>query len=335
MKIKRQDLLKKLQLVSSGLSAAMEQTNCYVFRGDRLYTYNDEICCTVGCAEFSIKGIVESGGLLGILNKLKHENISVECSERELLIQSSDSRTGLILETELQLPLDAVSLPDQWNDLDPNFSTAIGLAKECASKDTSRFDLVCVHIHPNWIEACDDSQMIRYKLTTGLPKPVLVRASSLKQFDSLGMNQIAFDETWLHFRNSTEDLTYSVRKYEEPYPEMTKFYKVKGNTLQFPGGLKEKIDAANLFSSDSTNETNQILIELSPGKMKIKGTGSYGWHEVRSKVSYTGDPLSFLVSPRLLADFSSKAHECSVTAERLLVNGDGYKWLGCLVAAGE
>lgn len=334
MEINRQALLKKLQLVSPGISprGITEQSNCFIFRNRRLYTYNDEICCSVGSAEFAIEGILEHVGLLGILNKLKQETISVECGKESLLIQCADSRTGLTLEKELRLPLDSIVFPTEWQDLPADFGSAVALAKECAMKDETRFDLSCVHIHPKWIEGCDDSQMLRYRIKTGVPESVLVRATSMKQFAQLGMDQFALDESWLHFRNSKEDLMYSVRKYHEPYPEMTAFYKVEGHPLTFPGGLAEKVDAVNHFSSDSTNEVNHVFVDLRPGKMKLKGIGSYGWHEVRCKVTYSGEPLLFNVSPRLLVDFSSKAHECSVTSERLLVNGGNYKWLGCLVA---
>lgn len=337
MEINKQALLKKLQLVSPGLSARgiTEQSNCFIFHNKRLYTYNDEICCSVDCSEFAIEGILEHVGLLGILNKLKQETISIECGKQSLLIQCSDSRTGLTLEKELRLPLESVVIPSKWSSLDVRFGPAIGLVKECAAKDESRFDLACIHIHPKWVEGCDDSQMIRYRLKTGVAEPVLVRATSMKQFAQLGMDQFASDDSWIHFRNSKEDLVFSVRKYNEPYPEMTAFYKVSGHALTFPGGLAEKIDAVNHFSSDSTNEVNQVLVELRPGRMKLKGIGSYGWHEVRCKVTYTGDPLSFMASPRLLLDFSSKAHDCFVTSERLLVDGGDYKWLGCLVAVTE
>ena len=334
MEINKQKLLRALEYVTPGLAAKeiIEQTKCFVFREGRLCTFNDEIACSIPL-DIGITGAVQSDALLSILSKINQDTIHVSVEEGQLILKTKSSRTGLILEEKILLSDDVVEKPKKWVKLHESFIEAVELVQDCASPDESRFDLACVHIASNFIEACDLFQMARYDLPTGLKRSVLIRATAFRSIVRLGMTHFSESQSWLHFKNA-DGLVLSVRLYVEDYPDLTEFFNVEGEELTFPGGLAECVEKAEVFSS-ANKDTNTIMVALKFGKIRVKGSGVYGWHEEVRKTQYNGPAMTFTVAPKLFIDFTQKARECTVNQTRLLVDGGSYKWLGCLEASGE
>lgn len=125
-------------------------------------------------------------------------------------------------------------------------------------------------------------------------------------------------------------MTFAVRRDEQQYPNLSDFLEVSGSHLVFPGGLREKVEEAAIFSADG-NDVDHVMVELRSGKIRIKGSGTSGWHQTMAKVGYTGEPLRFMVAPKLLCEFSDRVNECTVSKDRLLVQGPSYTWVGNLV----
>lgn len=331
MEVDRLETLRQLQLVSPGLASKdlVEQSKCFVFGDGKIRTFNDEIFCSIPTT-IPIQGAVQSEGLLAILNKLTQDKVEIDQRNGELLLKVTGARTGIVMEEQVSLPVDSVEIPTKWKPLPAGFSEAIDLAKNCAATDESRFDLLCVHLHPEWIEACDGMQMLRFQIKTGLKTGQLVRATSVKHLAPLGVTHFAVGDVWIHFTNKETGLIFSLRRYEERYPDMTSFYDVEGTPLAFPGGIREMVEKANIFSSNGTGDLNQVLVEIKQGKIRIKGSGAYGWHQEVRKTTFDADEIRFMIPPKLLIEFSDKANECIITSTRLLVDGGKYKWLGCL-----
>lgn len=334
MEINRVDLLHHLELVSFGLSkrAIVEQSGCFVFSGGLIRTFNDELSCSIP-TNLPISGAVPAEALLAILNKISQEQIKIEQRQGELLLRTTKSRTGIVMESEITLPVDSVELPEKWKPLPEQFCHAVDLAKSCASKDNTRFDLCCVHLHPDWVEACDGVQMLRYPVKTGFKTSQLIRAECAKHLAPLGVTHLSADAVWLHFKNEGTGLTCSIRRYEEKYPDLTGYYDIGGEPLTFPSGLREMVEKANVFSA-SGNDLNQVQVRIKDSKISVKGFGSFGWHQEVGAVKFASDKeLAFMIPPKLLMEFSDQLSDCLITSTRLLVDGGAYKWLGCLEEA--
>lgn len=329
--INREEFLHLLESVQPGLSSReiIEQSSCFVFKDGRIITYNDEVACGVACSA-KISGAVQSAPLLAILRKLIEEEVELEEAEGELIIHGKKRRAGIRREADVLLPIDKVENPTKWKPIHDDFLEGIGLVQHCASKDESQFALTCIHLHPDHIEACDNFQVTRVKIPTGVKASTLVRRDSIKHIITMGMTEFCESETWMHFRNPG-GLVLSCRRYIETYPDLKGILTFSGHPITLPKGLGEAAEKASIFSAESSDD-NQVSVELRTGKMRIKGTGTSGWFQEMKKLKYDGPPLSFLISPELLIELTKKHTDAEITDGRLRVNGGKWKYITCLSA---
>ncbi len=319
--IDRQELLRRLEAVSHGLSPKdiIEQSASFIFRDGEVLTFNDEVCCrsSSGLPE-SFLGAVPHDPLLNTLRKLKEDSLSVETVEGGLELVGKGRRAHVRMEAEVLLPVDKVGIPDSWTALPKDFLEALSIVQSCAGKDESRFERVCVHIHPKWLEASDNTQMARYNLKTGFQESVLIRRDAVRPLTQLGVTEFSDTEAWVHFRS--QDLTYSIRRHLADYPNLTRVLEVEGDTVKLPKGLVDAAELAAVF----VEKDDLVTVELKQGRVKVKGEGPRGWYSESKKSTYQGDPIVFRIAPSLLAEIVKRHDECIIREGRLKV--DGGKW---------
>jgi hypothetical protein len=330
-KVSREQFLRTLESVYPGVSPReiLEQSSCFVLLDGDVCSFNDEVACRApsGLGR-KVKGAVKAEPLLNVLRQLPEEEIEVSQGYGELVIQGKRREAHLRMEADIALPVDSVKIPAEWKDLPAEFGEAVGLVGNCAGEDQSRFNLTCVHIHPKWVEACDNFQLCRWRLRTGVAAPVLIRQTSAKSVVTMGANSFAEDPSWLHFKNAA-GLVLSCRRYVEDYPDLTRILDVEGEPCKLPKGLAEAADKAAIFSKENP-EQNQVLVELRPGRLAVKGSGASGWYRETKKLDYQGRPIAFLVNPELLAEVVNRHRECRMSADRLKVEGPSYVYVACL-----
>lgn len=336
--ISREALLQCLNAVAPGLSAReiIEQSSCFVFDKGKLMTFNDEISCAIPC-DLGFTGAVQSAPFLSLLTKMNEDELEILATDPtdgkpgELIVKGKRRKAGLIRENNVLLPVNSVEKPVNWKDLPPNFLESLNLVQHCASTDESAsFALVCVHIHPKRMEACDNYQMAQVKMKTGVEKPMLVRRESLKQLSALGMTQLSESENWLHFRNPL-GLVLSCRRYSEEYPDLTKLIMGEGSPIELPKGLAEAAEKASVFSADNSEE-NFVTVSLVGERLKLRGEGACGWYEELKKVKYTGPDLEFVLSPKLLIQVTRDHNNFEIMEGRLCVRSGKFAYVTCLAA---
>lgn len=298
-----------------------------------MFTFNDEVACRkkVGVA---ITGAVQATALLDILQKLEDPMLDVlENEAGELEFRGKNKRFGVTKDAEIFLPLDRVERPEKWRPLPKEFLEAVGLVQHCVSSDESKFLLTCIHIHPDYVEACDNFQIMRCGIQLGLKDSVLVRGSSLKDLPSLAMDEVALTKSWIHFRNQS-GLVYSCRRYSESYPGLDHLLKAKGHPLVIPNGIAKASERAAVFAVDAAGES-QVLVKLESGKIALRGEGSTGWYREVSKVAYEGPSMEFRISPALLKQISENHSEAEISEDKLMVLGGQWKYVTVLSGAQE
>lgn len=332
MTVNRENLIQTLELVQPGLSPReiIEQSSCFAFSDGIVMTFNDELSCSME-TNLKFTGAVQAAPLLDLLRKLPETEVEVEDTKEELIIYGKRRSAGIRMEAEVTLPVENVERPKKWKDLHEEFLEAIKLVEQCVGADESLFALTCVHIHPKWVEAMDNTQLARYRLTTGFSEPMLVRGSSVKQVVELGVTQFSETETWVHFK-SESGLVISCRRHLEEYRDCTPYLKIKnGHPLTLPKGLSEAADKADIFSKE--NSENVVTVTLRPGKLRLEGKGVSGWYQESKKIKYSGDTLEFIISPVLLQEIVRKHNECELTEDKLIVDGGKWKYVSCLSKA--
>lgn len=332
VRIKREELIQTLETVAPGLAPKeiVEQSSCFVFKDGKVMTFNDEVFCSRSSnLPKDILGAVQAAPLLALLNKLADEEVELEMGEGELLLTAKKRKAGIRMEKDILLPVDAVETPTEWLELPEQFTDAVDMVHQCAGTDESQFVMTCVHLHPNWMEACDNFQLTRYKLKTGISKPCVVRKEALKHIVSLGMNKFAETASWLHFQGPS-GLVLACRRYTEDYPDLTPLMVVEGGAqTTLPKGLNEAAEKAKIFSLENT-ESDQVSVELKPGKLRITGQGNSGWYKEVKDVNYQGEPLVFRISPDLLQELTKRVNDCEITKDRLKVDGGKWVFITCL-----
>lgn len=338
VKINREEFLRTLQSVQPGLSPReiIEQSSCFVFQNGQVMTYNDEVACRSSTPiSPKIQGAVQAKPLLAILEKLEEDSLEIEIGESEFIIVGKRRRCGIRMEKEVMLSIGTVETPEEWKDIPEEFNDAVSAVAECAGKDESQFCLTCVHLHPKFVEASDNWQIARFRLKTRIKEEILVRHDSIKHITALGMTEFCETEAWIHFRNPS-GLLLSARRYLEEFPDLTEILAVKGTPTVLPKGLGSAIGRAEIFSSEN-NDDDHIKIKMRAGKIRIKGTGGCGWYEeVRKMPGYKGDPIEFMIGPKLFAEIVKKHTDCEISKDKLkVVDGERFVYVSCLSVASE
>jgi DNA polymerase III sliding clamp (beta) subunit (PCNA family) len=332
-KVKREDFLHKLEEVQPGLSARaiVQQSNCFGFLNGEVITFNEDVACRVksGVGK-ELKGAVQAGPLVEMLKAYPDEEIEVLVKKGVFLIKGKGKVTKFRMEAEVLMPMEAVEKPGSWNPIHKDFTDAIGIVESCASSDRTRFDWTCIHITPKFMEACDDHQLARYNLKTGVEKPTLVKRDSLRHIPGLGMTEISETAGWLHFRNA-EGLVMSCQKEEGQYDDLSEHFKIDGQKVVLPKALGETVARAEVMSKENANK-NLILVETHGGQMRVRGEGSIGEHIEMRKIKYDGPDMAFAVSPKLLIELVDKYTDARLSPSRKLkVDGGKWTYMACLL----
>jgi len=231
------------------------------------------------------------------------------------------------------LEMDAVEPPEKWKELPDEFNEAVKVVQSCASSDASQFLLTCVHIHPDYLEACDNFQLVRYPIDTGLKKSILIKRDSLKWLTGLDPTEMSATKSWMHFRNPA-GLVLSCRRYVEDYQNMDDFLVVEGTKTVLPKGIEETVDLASIFSADNA-DFNQLLVRIKHDRIRIEGHGKSGSFCEDKKVIYDGPSLDFQIAPDLFLAISKRAAECVVSAERIKVDTGKFEYVTCTTVVGK
>jgi hypothetical protein len=329
MRINRVDLLTKLETLSPGLSPqeVVEQSSCIVFRDGYAYTFNDEISVRAR-TPLKIDGAVAAAPLLNLLRKMPEDEVEIVAADGQLKVAGKRRRAGVRMEAEITLPIGNVETPTTWKPLHPEFGEAISTVEGCAGRDESKFYLTCVHLTPKWVEACDNLQATRYRLQTGFAAPALVRRDSIRHIAALGATEFCETETWLHFRGPQKTIL-SMRRFVEDYPSLKDILTVEGETTQLPRGLAEAAERADVFAAENS-DADSVMISLSPEKLTLRAESALGWYSETKKVKYAGQPLAFLIVPKILGAIVKKHSACVVTRDRLKVDGGKFIYVTVL-----
>lgn len=334
MNINRERFLNNLEVVKAGLSPRefIEQSSCFCFEDGWVMTFNDEVACRKRIKDLdgepiTIQGAVPANALLSMLAMLPEPELQLsEPDDKRLQFKGKGRAFYLIKEAEIHLPIDRVDRPEEedWQKLNPAFIEAVGRVQDCVSKDESRFMLTCVHITPKFVEACDNLQMMRYAVKTGIKEDLLVRGTSILPITELQMTKFALTKSWIHFRNKT-GLVFSCRRYSEDYPPLDEILDCKGHEVKIPNTLAEASDRAAVLALDKTGEP-VIKVRLSNGMVRVIGEGPIGGYKEVRKIDYEGPSVEFYIAPRLLRYIAEKYKEAVINPKRLKAIGESWQY---------
>jgi len=333
MRIKREMLLSKLQQVSPGLAKReiLEQSGSFIFKDGQILTFNDEILC-VADYDCHLEGAVHAQQLLALLSKLPDEEIEIETAEGQFRVKGRGKRAGVAMNAEILLPVDAVELPTAWQSLHSDFGDGLEVVQGSSSKDDLHFNITCIHIEPDYVEACDGYQVTRYKIKTGFKSECLIKKESVHSIVGHNFTELCEGEHWVHFRKP--ELRISCRRWIQEYPDLSEMINCSGKPTTLPGGLADAVDKAEIFSTDASSE-DLIHVAIKNNKLRLRGEGPHGWYEEQKKIAYSGDPISFYIPPKLLMEITKRTNDCQISENRLKIDAGKFIFVACLAPSEE
>lgn len=284
--VNRKRLLKQLKAVQPGIAKRefVVQSSCFVFRDGKVMSFNGQAAYSSPC-NLRIECAVSAKRLLGILKTIRDEELSIRVSDEELTIIGAESETSIKIDTEIHLPIDNVEIPKRWRSLPDDFDEALRVTVPCAARNDNNHKLNCVHFTPNRLEACDNFQLARYRITTGMKGSRLVNAKCLKQVMRSKMTHFSTTRKWYHFRNS-DRLIISVWCWTEAYENLDDILDCSGTAVSLPDSLEDVIE--RLMKSAPRNGGGLLRLRSSRGRLLLSVDGPGGLHEEKIGVKYTG-----------------------------------------------
>jgi hypothetical protein len=308
-------------MVQIGVSSKkiLQQDDCIVIRRGRFYSLSEEISCAIlsGLDE-SWDGAVRCNELVKWLDKSREEEIQIEFDSKILKVKGSERKwVKFATEADVILPVESVELPKKadWQKLSEEFCQAVAAVARSTDEHGS-FTNECLHICPERMEACDNTEMTCWTLTCPVHDSVLVRGKTAKKIAQLGMSRAAETDNWLHFANSV-GLRVSLRKFAvEKYPDLSEFLGLRGDKLAFPGSVIETLERSAIFASDKG-----IRVNLADNAATFEGQKEVGHSFETLDVEYEGRPRHFGIAPKRLIDLIEhsagqiEVTDCSLRSE--------------------
>lgn len=331
----RVKLIQTLSGVVAGLSMRnenIEQSMCFVFKDDKVITFNEEIMCMAKC-KIGFEGAVPAAPFLNLLARMNDESVDIGTSGDNVVVKGKRKKAVILFDLKVTLPVKQVEDPGHWKKVPENFPEAIATVVDCCSNHDLKFELTCVHITPKFVEASDNIQCARAEVGLNIKKDFLVKSDAARQLISRKLVEFSESDNWLHFKDDSGCMI-SCRRYVEKYPNYDSVFKPDGLVpFKIPSGLKEAVDRASVFTAalESATAGRQLVdVSIGEGMLTLSGAGTSGRYSEEQKIKYKGKTLAFAVSPAVLKSVAAQKNKASLNSQKLVVDGDGWRMVFCL-----
>jgi hypothetical protein len=329
MIVNKEELQKALEIVKPGLAnkEQIEQSTSFAFIKGRVITYNDEISISHPVPGLEVEGAILAENLYKFLTKIKKEEITLELAGNEILLTSEKAKAGLLLQTEIKLPLDEeVSQKGKWYPLPVHLVPGLAFCMTVCSRDMSRPVLTCIHVNKaGYLEASDSYRIVRYQIEEEMPiETFLIPAMAAVEVVKLKPVKITGGKGWVHFKNENNTIL-SCRIYEEKYPTTKGFYTNEGVRVILPKTTEEMLARAQVFSKREHVLDEWISVTIENHVFKIESRSDTGWFNETSKIKFEGDVINFDITPYLLKGILAETRGFKYTSDKLTFEGE--RWL--------
>lgn len=335
MRIARGELLARLNETSIGLSAKenIAQSNCFVFHGDRLITFNDDVMARVP-SPLDFDAVVNAADLLGIIGKIPDEEIDIFPHVGELRIKGQRRSAGIVCTTTIELPYHAVPSPTKWTRCAEGLQSMLQQSARTCAKEDTQYLATCVHITPQRVEACDNDRLLRVDAPTGFPGEFLIPAVNVAAIDGLELTKCAIGDGWAFFRTASGG-EIALRGSHEPYHADIDQLLImkKPEKLTLPAQLKDMIERAEIMSVGGFD--SKIDVRIGNGMMSIKSRKDGGWWREKKKIPYSGRTLDFEVNSKFLVEILARTRDVTVDDAKMKVVASPIQFVVCLSAKSD
>jgi hypothetical protein len=344
--MKRQDILKALKAVMSGVEKATKTMGMdYItFDNSWIRSFKDSISVSYPLVT-ELKVSVRGDELFKVLSKMKNDDITLSIEEDKFLI--TDGKTTLKLNTLQQDQVDQIfgridSLKTdelEWYELPKFFINGLSLCVFSAGTDPALNLLAGVHVEDGFILSTDNYRISKYEMEGAVISPFTIPTKVADEFTKLPVTfeNIALTKSWVHLSDK-EGAIFSARLLAGDYPVnsvTTLFDKMKfeeGEVYTLPGGIEKSLDIAGIMASAGSGELeflSYISLSYKEEKLIISAVREIGELEdtIDWKEKYMPEGFIVKISPDFLSKIIkvTRDFQISPTKKTLLFSTDVYK----------
>lgn len=293
--ISKEKLINSLLCVRPGLAnkELIEQSTSFVFKLNRVWTYNDMIAVSCPVDLQGIEGVVLAEQFYDLVTKINDREIDIVMEGEVLCVRGSKFFSKFTTKQgEVSLPLLNVDINSSlWTYLPKEFVHALKFCLFSVSNDLTRLALTCLHLEKAEIESCDNYRLTKFFLSgdnfvfpCGIALP-LVSAKELIKY-----SPVAFlvEEGWIHFKLENSAV-FSCRVYEVEYPSTDFILEMEsGEPIVFPSNMVEILSRAGALAEVDLTGERVVSIEIQNGEIKVTSQGPVGQYEEKSRIRVSG-----------------------------------------------
>jgi DNA-cytosine methyltransferase len=330
-KMERKELAKIINHIKPGIqgNASLELLSHFYFSGKELVSYNDKISVLFPCkTEFT--AFVKATDLSNIVNRCKDDIMKLSISGKKLNIRTKSMNVNLatLQDEELGKRLESVSESlkgAKWFTLPKNFSECVRLCAFASSKNEADQTLTCVKLGGERCYASDNMRIAKAVLSKKI-KPMLIKASEIKNLTGINPTKYSGSNSWLHFKND-DGCIFSIRKVKGKFPDFEPFFDFEGTSINLPKELLVGADLASIFVDAIAPSIN---ISIEKGKCVVSVKSDSGTIQHKSKIKYKGKPIKFSINPDFIKEMMSHSSNIVVSNDRARLDTENFSLLTTL-----
>jgi DNA polymerase III sliding clamp (beta) subunit (PCNA family) len=326
--MKTSDLKTAISTVKPALSksAIIEQTDHFIFDTKFLYGVNDKFCIRVPFVTEN-KFTVPGEEFFQVIFGISEEDLDFTIKDNQLDLKSGGTKAGIKIFDEIKVQdiIDSAFEYKKWAKLPEGFIDAISLCLFSASKDATRGMLNSIFIDKDCVVSSDDFRISKYKLPSSIKTTFLLPIISASELIHLSMDKISLNDSWALFEAQETATVFSSRVFNNDYPEVDKFFDVKGTNIEFPSTMKEIIDSVSYFAEGDIDLDKKVKISVDKDKIVCRGEKEKGWIEKTMPFKFKGKPFEFQTNPIFFSQMISKSLTVTIGKEAILFEMDNFK----------
>jgi len=334
MKVNRKKFIEALYFASLGVASryeTLEQSNCIIFAGSDLITFNDEIMTrSPSPLPEAITLAVLANELIKVVEGMPDDELEVNSTDTEMVIKGKRRSAGITAQAEINLPYDAVPAPGKWSKLAEEVSGHLQQAARTCGRNANEELSTMVHVSPDLVEACDNWRFYRASISTGFQDEILVPGASLLRLGKLKMKRVSISDGWIHFRTGAKQIV-SVRCSYEPYhTELDQLLEMDGATeVKFPPNLNETITRTAIMID--AQDDPYVRVQLEDRQFVMEARKDVGWYRETRKIKYDGPDMIFDVQPVFLTEILQRARTVLIIPEvKMKMEAEGIQFVVAL-----
>jgi hypothetical protein len=327
--MEKNDLLEILQAVKPGLASKgiIEQFTHFIFSGNAVMTYNDEICVSHPFQTDFQCSVIADDLYKTLTGTRGNQAVKLEMEDDKMLVKTSSRVAKLSTEVERDaekmiemLELDKI---EEWQRLPREFLKGMFLCMFSASKDMTKGAGTCVYVNDTYLASSDEARISLYTLPSGTGFSTLVPARSVADLINFDITKVCLKKNWIHFKTG-KDVTFSARIMEDKYPDVLEYFNVQGAQLALPEELKQLVESVVFMAEGKIDLDKRVEVIIEKNKIKCKAEKSVG--EIEDFVDFESEKeFHFYINPFFLSQVLEKATTMTATDDIAYFKSDRFQ----------